>query len=399
MLIPLSTDAPIYHFPFATIGLIVANFICFQITGWGAGPYAEDWMLEYGHINPVEWLSSIFAHAGWVHLLGNMFFLWAFGLIVEGKLGWHRFLVVYLLVGCGQSALEQVLFLPLGEGSSCGASAAIFGLLAICLVWAPKNEFHVIMIAMFRMFSFDITIMMYSLWYFGWELLWVVLFAHPTAFLHMMGAFMGFGVGVLYLKKGWVDCENWDLFAVLKGTHGRFGDKSTTVGSHADPSLLFGKDVSVSEIEVAKDDKAPQGSSRSRRSKELKNICGLIDRGQFMEAVDAMMSLRMHDSDSRLDESRLKRMALGLIQANMPEDAEIYLEEYTHRFPETCAWAHVRIAQIHLTVNRRPNAALGHLKQVRLSALTPDMQKLGKKIASEAKKQVQAGVVDAEPEW
>ena len=194
MLLPLSTDAPIYHFPFATIGLIVTNLFCFLLTGCG---YNTDlWVLEYGHLNPIEWLSSIFAHSGWVHLIGNMIFLWAFGLIVEGKLGWYRFLILYLAIGCGQSGLEQLcmlyktdshvlhyefgvesideladqiqegahnlLLLTEGEdfsddqattvaqnlvglykGGSLGASAAIFGLLAICLVWAPKNEFHV----------------------------------------------------------------------------------------------------------------------------------------------------------------------------------------------------------------------------------------------------------------
>jgi len=90
MLIPLNTDAPLYHYPFGTIGLIVANLGCFALTGFGTDSAAlEPWALQYGEgLSPVQWFSSAFAHAGVMHILGNMFFLWGFGLVVEGKLGW-----------------------------------------------------------------------------------------------------------------------------------------------------------------------------------------------------------------------------------------------------------------------------------------------------------------------
>jgi membrane associated rhomboid family serine protease len=64
-------------------------------------------LLQYGAgLKPWQWMTSIFMHAGIGHLLGNMIFLWAFGLIVEGKIGWLPFTLLYLAIGCGQSALE-----------------------------------------------------------------------------------------------------------------------------------------------------------------------------------------------------------------------------------------------------------------------------------------------------
>ncbi|MEZ6123354.1 MAG: rhomboid family intramembrane serine protease [Planctomycetaceae bacterium] len=169
-MIPISTDAPIYHFPYATIGLMVANVICFAATGFGEPETTLPWVMEWGHLNPLEWLTSMFAHMGWGHLIGNMFFLWGFGLIVEGKIGWLRMLGVYMAIGLSQAALIQAIMLPWKEGGALGASSAIMGLMAISMVWAPKNELKVFMILGFRILIFDMTIMWYAVVYLFWEI-------------------------------------------------------------------------------------------------------------------------------------------------------------------------------------------------------------------------------------
>ncbi len=401
MLIPLSTDAPIYHFPFTTIGLILTNVACFVATGSGIEDVDHSWILHFGTINPLEWLTNMFAHADWVHLLGNMFFLWSFGLIVEGKLGWRGMLRIYLLIGIGQSALIQlIMFFPGGTGAL-GASSAIMGLMALCLVWAPKNEFHVILLLLFRVFSFDVTIMWYALWYLFWDFLSLLLhgLSMSTPALHLTGAMVGFAVGVLYVKRGWVDCENWDLFAVLKGTHGRFGDPSTTVGSHADPALLFGREVNVSDMRVAEPIGDDKPWTRRDGRNELQRIRSLIDSGHVLEASEALLSLRLRSSDAALSETHLKRLANGLIRANAVDESEIALEEYVERFPDSAAWARLKLAQILLVERAQPNAAMQSLKLIRLSQLPEDQQMLAKKVATEAKRQVRSGIVDAEHEW
>ncbi len=110
MIIPYSTDAPIYHFPWMTIALIVINCITFAITGMGHND--EGWLLQYGNgLHPLEWVAYNFLHFGIGHLLGNMFFLWAFGIVVEGKLGWWKFLCVYMSIGIFGGALIQLTML------------------------------------------------------------------------------------------------------------------------------------------------------------------------------------------------------------------------------------------------------------------------------------------------
>jgi membrane associated rhomboid family serine protease len=118
MLIPIGTDAPLYHYPITTIGLILANTVCFFVTGLGGQETLDSWVLHFGTINPVEWLSTMFAHAGFGHLIGNMFFLWGFGLVVEGKLGW--WLMLYLAMGISQAALIQLIMLPRDSGGAVG---------------------------------------------------------------------------------------------------------------------------------------------------------------------------------------------------------------------------------------------------------------------------------------
>lgn len=399
--IPTGTDAPIYHPPIATVGLILANVACFVSQGFGEETALQPWALDLavGHINPIEWLTTMFAHAGFGHLIGNMIFLWSFGLVVEGKIGWLRMLGLYLGIGISQAAFIQLIFLPWAAGYVVGASSAIMGLLAITMIWAPKNElglaYFVWIFIIIRWGVLEITYMWFACFYLCFEfIMWIITGATlSTPALHLSGAMFGAAAGVLMLKKGWVDCENWDLFRVMSDNYGRFADSSTTVGSHADPAIMFGnKDVRVKED-------LPDESHKAKSSKLFDKINTLIDRGDVITASEKMYDLRLKDSDSMLSEKRLRRLATGLLKSNMPDDAEIYVEEFLERFPDDCAWARVRMAQLQLTHHHQPRAALSSLKKVTLSALGNDLETLAKKIALTAKKQIQSGVEDAEPEW
>ena len=107
MIIPINTDAPIYHYPISTAALIVANLVVFGMTAAGAEP--GGWILLFGDgLHPWQWFACHFLHFGFLHLIGNMIFLWGFGLVIEGKLGWWRFLLVYLGIGALGAAMIQV---------------------------------------------------------------------------------------------------------------------------------------------------------------------------------------------------------------------------------------------------------------------------------------------------
>ncbi|HEY2330397.1 MAG TPA: rhomboid family intramembrane serine protease [Acidimicrobiales bacterium] len=81
-------------------------------------------------------LSSMFLHGGWVHLGGNMLFLWVFGNNVEDRLGRVRYLVFYLLAGLVATA-TYVLLQPHSTVPLIGASGAIAGVMGAYLIWYP----------------------------------------------------------------------------------------------------------------------------------------------------------------------------------------------------------------------------------------------------------------------
>ena len=171
-------------------------------------------MLYYGRgFDPLEWISYLFVPFGPVHLLDNMLFLWGFRLVVEGKVGWWRYLLVYLGIGIVHGFLEQFIMLgycrPVPRPT--GASGVIYGLLAISLVWAPRNEVTCVTIIFFRMvYIFEFSIVDFAGFYIGSQMLMASLvdFAMSSAVIHLLGAPTGFGVGALTLKINWVDCEN-----------------------------------------------------------------------------------------------------------------------------------------------------------------------------------------------
>jgi membrane associated rhomboid family serine protease len=81
-------------------------------------------------------LTNLFLHGGWIHLLGNMLFLWIFGDNVEDAMGHGRFLIFYLLCGVAANA-GHILANPLSAEPTIGASGAIAGVLGAYLILYP----------------------------------------------------------------------------------------------------------------------------------------------------------------------------------------------------------------------------------------------------------------------
>jgi membrane associated rhomboid family serine protease len=93
-----------------------------------------------------EWLTLLtyeFLHGGWMHLIGNMLFLWVFGDNVEDAMGHGRFLVFYLLCGVA-GGLAHALASPTSEAPLIGASAAVAGTLSAYLILHPRVKLWVL---------------------------------------------------------------------------------------------------------------------------------------------------------------------------------------------------------------------------------------------------------------
>src|SRR5215467_14227953 len=112
---PLRDTEPSYSKPFVVICLIVLNLLIFFREATMA-PYAQNqFIASYGMIpDEFTWTSlftSMFLHGGWMHVLGNMWFLWIFGDNIEDILGHGKFVLFYLLCGIA-AALSQTYLNP-----------------------------------------------------------------------------------------------------------------------------------------------------------------------------------------------------------------------------------------------------------------------------------------------
>lgn len=223
-LIPVNSDAPMYHYPVTTLGLIAATIASFAATTLGVGPPAEALILEFGRgYQPTQWLTYSFVHSGPTHLIANLIFLWSFGMVIEGKLGWWKFLLLYAAIGVSGGAILQWWMQnsvgpPFGGA---GASLAIFGLMGICLIWSPLNNLQCVMVWWYRVIDVEIPIVWFSGLYIAKEIFISTTdqFQMSGAFGHSVGATIGLCIGVSMLKNKLVDCEGWDVFSVSKGSH------------------------------------------------------------------------------------------------------------------------------------------------------------------------------------
>ncbi len=142
-MIPLRDSQRSHSTPFVTIALIAINVLIFlyQVS---LDPFSRNHLvMAYGlvpsRLDPAALLTSMFLHGGWLHILGNMWFLWIFGDNVEDILGHGRYLVFYLLCGV-TAALVHVAFNPLSRVPTVGASGAIAGVMGAYVVKFPRSR-------------------------------------------------------------------------------------------------------------------------------------------------------------------------------------------------------------------------------------------------------------------
>jgi hypothetical protein len=321
-----------------------------------------------------------------MHLIGNMITLWTFGLIVEGKVGWWRFLLIYLAIGFIQCGCEQILTMGFSRGASFGASAIIFGLIAISMVWAPANEMTCFFWAGVFSFSFEAPIytvaglmvlmeLGVSIFSFGNVLQGNFALAITSSTLHMMGAVLGFAIGIVMLKKKWVDCENWDVFSVWAEKHR--GDRD--------------RDMNI-DAEIAKiKNKAPAAALPPHMSPELA-IAQIREKIAARSPGEALMlrkEIRRAMPQFELPETDLLQLSdLVMKQNRWAEVAELwsgYLAVYSAR----SIAIRIRLAGIFVEHLKSPRKAQKLLNEVEPTQLAATERKLYDRVRATVEKEIE----------
>ncbi|NEP17042.1 MAG: rhomboid family intramembrane serine protease [Leptolyngbya sp. SIO4C1] len=183
-MVPLSDNNPTQTTPYVVYGLVALNVVIFlyelmlqtmpsdaalqqffntwaivpqeltaSFTGQAAAP-ASEWLTL---------ISSQFLHGGFLHIAGNMLYLWIFGNNIEDQLGHVKFLVFYL--ACGVLAgLAQWVFAPLSDVPTLGASGAIAGVMGAYIIRFPRAQ----ILTLLPLFFIMTTVRLPAIFFLGW---------------------------------------------------------------------------------------------------------------------------------------------------------------------------------------------------------------------------------------
>ncbi|MDR1141232.1 MAG: rhomboid family intramembrane serine protease [Planctomycetaceae bacterium] len=370
MFFPYNTDAPIYYLPIITVCMIVVNIFAFGCEL--AYPEQIEWLtLEVGNgIHPLQWLTSNFLHADIMHLLGNMISFWAFGLVVEGKLGLIKTLCVYLGIGIIHGVVVQLLMLGGHPGHCLGASAIIFGMMAMCLIWAPENSMECMLLIYIRPFFFEVRIKVLVGLFLFFQILVLVLTGGQLSseFLHTVGAVVGFAVGIWLLKSGQVDCENWDIFSVWAGRH-RMTDAERKKHDAEKPK--------------AKQQRAEQISKRQNLL--LEEIRSAIHNRTPLPAFIIAQKMIKEFHDGKIPEPDLLSLIRSLLEKEHWAESITMMHEYLNRYTEKASIIRLSLAHILIRTNK-PRTAIKILTKIDLPLLDDSQRKLFHSLIEQAKK-------------
>jgi membrane associated rhomboid family serine protease len=197
-MIPVSDDNPTVETPWMTYAIVAATalvWLAFQRAGLddaliktvcnqGMVPAELTHLRPLGYAvplgddvacvvddSPINWLTpltSMFLHGGWMHVIGNMWFLWIFGNNIEDSMGPRRFLAFYLLCGL-IAAAAHIASQPSSAIPTVGASGAVSGIMGAYLVLYPRARVNLLFIFIFFFRIIPVPAWVALLWWFGWQ--------------------------------------------------------------------------------------------------------------------------------------------------------------------------------------------------------------------------------------
>jgi membrane associated rhomboid family serine protease len=220
---PLKDNVPTQSFPIVTLTLIAINaavWIFYQLPDLDGSVTELAYQpcevasscppgAAFGEGWEVTWLTSMFMHGSWLHLIGNMIFLWVFGNNVEDAMGRIRFLLFYLLAGIAATTLQTVVTLWMGTAEDAavpnvGASGAVSGVLGAYLVLLP----HASVLTLVFFFLLEVPAglflgfwFLFQLWEGGFSLVEPQAGGGVAFFAHIGGFVFGAATVRLWIKR------------------------------------------------------------------------------------------------------------------------------------------------------------------------------------------------------
>jgi len=250
MIIPIRTDYRMARTPWVNYALLAANVLLYFLGYNAASAEASErigpWLLHPDAPQIYQFFSSVFLHASFMHLLGNMLFLWVFGNAVNDRFGSLGYLTFYItggiLAGVGYILLE-------GSAPVLGASGAISAVTGAYLVLLPRARVTVLALLIYVFMPFEVSSLFFLLFQFVTNL-WMSLSpalsgrsAGGVAYVaHSSGYVFGIGVAVLLLAVKALPRDPFDMLNLLRTFRRRRTYKQVVAGGY-DPYSFVRPDL------------------------------------------------------------------------------------------------------------------------------------------------------------
>ena len=400
MFIPYGTDAPIYHWPFATGTMVVINIVVMimqYLNPEEVPPYEAflEFQLVFADgLHPVQWLTANFMHAGALHLVINMVFLAIFGFIVEGKSGPWLFTAIYLLFGVVSAAVGQVIFLPFFDyyEGICwlGAEGPIYGLMMVAVIWAPQDNIKVVLIfnALFSLFlmkaiAFDVPVLMFSLIFIIWSFAVPSMLGMPIllSVVNITGAVLGLVAGVVLLLGSWVDGEQRDLISMFRELAGYAPVK---------------KKLTKSEKEALRE----QRRQRAEKRKEnlllyRRSMAAHISAGNPDAAVKTFLQIEKLDETAVWEQAELVSLISAFQRKSNWDAVILYSRQYLQTHSAKRVSVAINLAKVLLMEKLSPRKAMDVIRGLGDLNQLPDKQKkIVKQIVAKGNKLIAQGAIE-----
>ncbi|MHC4066506.1 MAG: rhomboid family intramembrane serine protease, partial [Planctomycetota bacterium] len=271
MIIPIRTETPLRRTPTANYALIALNAVCFLIFDLSPQSRMQEVKLQYLTLHTdfpslYQFLTYQFMHGDWMHLLGNMLFLWVFGNAVNGKLGHAAYVLFYLAGG----VFAAYGFALSGSADLLGASGAIAGVTTAYLVLFPRSHVTVLYI-LFFIGTFELPAMILI----GIKIiLWDNMIAPSIAGsgdiateAHLAGYLFGFVAAMAMLVIRVLPRDQFDMLALLQRWRRRRAYRQMMADPQARAQAQFGR---VARPATASPQQRVQEEARLDRIGELR---------------------------------------------------------------------------------------------------------------------------------
>ncbi len=384
-MIPIRTDSPIRRAPRVNQAIIVVNLLVYIFAdllaarlGWGdAAALKRRLVIDPQNLELHQFFTYQFLHGDFLHIAGNMLFLWVFGNGVNSKMGNVAYLFFYL--ACGVFA--GVGFASTSEDPCLGASGAIAGVTTAFLVLFPRSAVTVfywfwLYIGTLQVQALILIVVKIILW----DNIIAPSLARDGAFVqvaysaHIAGYLFGFLWCSLMLFLRALPRDQYDIIALVKRYQQRQQYRAAMADPNARAKAMYGKvarPIASRSGEAVETPLSPEEAEIVRMRGE---IADFLDRHDYAAAAKAYQALTVRDPSQCLSRAQMLEIANQLMtMGRYPQAASAY-EKYLAAYPGDSETEEVKLVLgiIYAKYLEQPESAQKHLRDALVRLTNPE---------------------------